>query len=135
MEMSASGRNVVVNCVRKQIVGSSGARQPAGESDPEAEKHNEWSPLSSTVSTRGRISNQQAFTGRSSGGKTMQVVYDCCAGLDVHKETVSVCIGRCEANGQKRQQVRVYGTFTKDLLALVDWLQENGVTHVAREAT
>jgi transposase len=65
----------------------------------------------------------------------MQVVYVCCAGLDVHKETVSVCISRCEANGRKRQQVRVYGTFTKDLLALVDWLQENGVTHVAMEAT
>jgi transposase len=65
----------------------------------------------------------------------MQVVYICCAGLDVHKETVSVCISRCEADGKKRQQVRVYGTFTQDLLALVDWLQENGVTHVAMEAT
>jgi transposase len=65
----------------------------------------------------------------------MQVVYVCCAGLDVHKETVSVCISRCEADGKKRRQVRVYGTFTKDLLMLVDWLQENGVTHVAMEAT
>jgi transposase len=65
----------------------------------------------------------------------MQVVYICCAGLDVHKETVSVCLSRCEADGKKRQQVRVYGTFTQDLLALVDWLQENGVTHVAMEAT
>jgi transposase len=65
----------------------------------------------------------------------MQVVYVCCAGLDVHKETVSVCISRCEADGKKRQQMRVYGTFTRDLLALVDWLKENGVTHVAMEAT
>jgi transposase len=65
----------------------------------------------------------------------MQVVYVCCAGLDVHKETVSVCISLCETNGQKRQQVRVYGTFTQDLLALADWLKENGVTHVAMEAT
>jgi transposase len=65
----------------------------------------------------------------------MQVVYMCCAGLDVHKETVSVCISRCEADGKKSQQLRVYGTFTKDLLALVDWLQENRVTQVAMEAT
>jgi transposase len=65
----------------------------------------------------------------------MQVVSVCCAGLDVHKETVSVCISRCEADGKKRQQMRVYGTFTRDLLALVDWLKENGVTHVAMEAT
>jgi transposase len=65
----------------------------------------------------------------------MQVVYVCCAGLDVHKETVSVCLSRCEADGKKRQQLRVYGTFTRDLLGLADWLQENGVTHVAMEAT
>jgi hypothetical protein len=65
----------------------------------------------------------------------MQVVYTCCAGLDVHKETVSVCISRCEAGGKKSRQLRVYGTFTKDLLALVDWLQENRVTQVAMEAT
>jgi transposase len=65
----------------------------------------------------------------------MPVVYICCAGLDVHKETVSVCISRCETDGKKRQQVRVYGTFTQDLLMLVDWLRENGVTHVAMEAT
>src|SRR5947209_2589032 len=122
MEMSASGRNVVVNCVRKQIVGSSGARQPAGESDPKAEKHNGLSPLSNTVSTRGRFSNQQAFTGRSSGGKTMPVVYVCCAGLDVHKETVSVCISRCEANGRKRQQVRVYGTFPNGFIMPLFWM-------------
>jgi hypothetical protein len=38
-------------------------------------------------------------------------------------------------DGQKRQQLRVYGTFIRDLLALTNWLQENGVTHVAMEAT
>ena len=65
----------------------------------------------------------------------MPVVYTCCAGLDVHKETVSVCISRCETDGKKRQQLRVYGTFIRDLLSLTDWLQENGVTHVAMEAT
>jgi transposase len=31
--------------------------------------------------------------------------------------------------------MRVFGTFTSDLLALVDWLKEAGVTHVAMEAT
>jgi transposase len=77
----------------------------------------------------------EGFHRTQSRRETLQVVYICCAGLDVHKETVSVCISRCEADGKKRQQVRVYGTFTQDLLALVDWLQENGVTHVAMEAT
>lgn len=65
----------------------------------------------------------------------MQVVYARCAGLDVHKKTVSACISVCEADGKKHQQVRGFGTFTRDLLALADWLKGAGVTHVAMEAT
>lgn len=65
----------------------------------------------------------------------MQVVYTRCAGLDVHKKTVSVCISVCEANDVKQQQTRAFGTFTQDLLMLADWLKEWGVTHVAMEAT
>ena len=65
----------------------------------------------------------------------MQVVYDRCAGLDVHKKTVSACVSLCKAAGAKQQQTRVFRTFTQDLLALADWLKECGVTHVAMEAT
>lgn len=65
----------------------------------------------------------------------MQVMYARCAGLDVHKKTVSVCISVCEAGGAKQQRMGVFGTFTRDLLALADWLKEQGVTHVAMEAT
>lgn len=65
----------------------------------------------------------------------MQVVYVRCAGLDVHKKTVSACVSVCETGGAKRQQTRVFGTFTQDLLKLADWLKEWGVTHVAMEAT
>jgi transposase len=65
----------------------------------------------------------------------MQVVNARCAGLDVHEKTVSVCLSVCEAGGAKQQQMRVYGTFTRDLLALADWLKEHGVTHVGIEAT
>ena len=36
----------------------------------------------------------------------MQVVYARCAGLDVHKKTVSACISVCEAEGAKQQQMR-----------------------------
>ena len=61
----------------------------------------------------------------------MQVVYDRCAGLDVHKKTVSAGVSLCEDGGGKRQQVRVFRTFTQDLLALADWLKECGVTHVS----
>jgi transposase len=65
----------------------------------------------------------------------MQVVYARCAGLDVHKKTVSACISVCEGKHAKQQQTRAFGTFTQDLLKLADWLNEHGVTHVAMEAT
>lgn len=65
----------------------------------------------------------------------MQVIYGRCAGLDVHKKTVSACVSVCEADGVKRRQKRTFGTFTTDLLALADWLKASGVTHVAMEAT
>jgi transposase len=65
----------------------------------------------------------------------MQVVYARCAGLDVHKKTVSACVSVCDAAGGKQQQMRVFGAFTSDLLALADWLKEQGVTQVAMEAT
>jgi transposase len=65
----------------------------------------------------------------------MQVMYPRCAGLDVHCKTVSVCVSVCEAPARKRQQVRMFSTFTHDLLEMAEWLKEQGVTHVAMEAT
>ena len=65
----------------------------------------------------------------------MQVVYVRCAGLDVHKKTVSACLSIWEGKHAKQQQTRVFGTFTQELLKLADWLKEHGVTQVAMEAT
>jgi transposase len=62
----------------------------------------------------------------------MQVVHEVCCGLDVHKKSVTACV--LWASGRRRQ-TRVFGTFTKDLLALGDWLRSCGVTHVALEST
>jgi transposase len=53
-----------------------------------------------------------------------------CAGLDVHKKTVTAC----RRNG-KQQEVKTFGTTTPDLLELVDWLLEWKCTHVAMEST
>src|SRR5262249_3127397 len=38
-------------------------------------------------------------------------------------------------HGQPRKEIRTFGTMTADLLALADWLQAAGCTHVAMEAT
>jgi transposase len=65
----------------------------------------------------------------------MEVVYSTCAGLDVHKETVAVCVVRSEPGGRVRKEVRTFGTMTRDLLALSDWLAAEGVTHAAMEST
>ena len=60
----------------------------------------------------------------------MQVVHERCAGLDVHKKTVVACL----LTGAGKQ-IRTFGTMTQQLLALVDWLEAERVTHVAMEST
>ncbi len=65
----------------------------------------------------------------------MQVLYACCAGLDVHKKTVVVCLMLTALSGQVRKEVRTFATTTAGLLAMADWLSSQGVTHVAMEST
>jgi transposase len=57
------------------------------------------------------------------------------AGLDVHLKGIQ-CAVRCrQESGKLFTQVRSFGTMTRDLRALADYLQALGVTHVAMEAT
>lgn len=65
----------------------------------------------------------------------MQVVYERCAGLDVHKKTVVACLMLTGPTGQMHKQVRTFATTTGSLLALADWLTSQQVTHVAMEST
>jgi len=64
----------------------------------------------------------------------MDLTYARCAGLDVHKDTVVACV-RVEVEGRVRRETRTFGTMTRDLLALQQWLVDEQVTHVAMEAT
>lgn len=57
------------------------------------------------------------------------------AGLDVHRDTVAACIQFPGPNGQVQKSVKTFNTMTADLLALRDWLQQHGMTHVAMEST
>src|SRR5258708_14243907 len=65
----------------------------------------------------------------------MDTMYRHCAGLDVHKDSVYACVRHLSGDGQVRQEVRVFGTATRPLLELSDWLASEGVTHVAMEST
>src|SRR2546429_8452756 len=65
----------------------------------------------------------------------MEILYTHCAGLDVHKKTVMVCLLTQGSNGQPHKEFRTYFTTTEELLKLSDWLKEGGCTHIAFEAT
>jgi transposase len=65
----------------------------------------------------------------------MQVVYSRCAGLDVHKKTVVVCVRLLDHDGTLTSHIRTFGTTTAELLNLAAWLLTLEVTHVAMEST
>jgi transposase len=66
---------------------------------------------------------------------TMEVIYQCVSGLDVHKKTVVACRRRLRDGGEVAKEVKTFGTTTSALLALREWLGEWQVTHVAMEST
>ena len=63
----------------------------------------------------------------------MEMLYTNCAGLDVHKKTVKVCVLTHTSNGQLQKEFRTYFTSTEELLKLGDWLKEQGCTHIAED--
>ena len=65
----------------------------------------------------------------------MDIVYARCAGADVHKKTVVVCVIVPDEHGGWHKETQTFGTMTADLLALSDWLQQWSCTHVAMEST
>ena len=65
----------------------------------------------------------------------MDVVITRGAGLDVHQATVVATVRVPDDQGGRRVVTDTFGTMTADLLALRDWLQAYGVTHVALEST
>lgn len=65
----------------------------------------------------------------------MNIVYERCAGLDVHKKTVVVCAISADTHGQRSKEWRTFSTMTPDLLHMRHWLKAVGVTHVAMEST
>lgn len=65
----------------------------------------------------------------------MEILYTRCAGCDVHKKTIKVCLLMQDEHGKPQKEFRTYGTTTEELLKLSDWLKEQGCTCVAMEGT
>jgi transposase len=65
----------------------------------------------------------------------MQVEHPVCCGIDGHKDTLTACLRRVDANGQVSKAGRELATTSTSLLALSDWLVEQHCPVVAMEST
>ena len=65
----------------------------------------------------------------------MQTLVERGCGLDVHQATVVACLLIVSKNGKVRKQVRTFGTTTRELEGLREWLLSEGCTPVAMEST
>src|SRR5262245_35836625 len=117
------------------------ARRSSGTVEPmwhcESAKNLTWEPSAPRIVAPEHAEQRpprrtllRAPTPRLPGGGAMERLIERCCGLDVHKKTVAACVRVGET-----QHIRTFGTTTAELLALRDWLQAHGVTHVAMEST
>lgn len=65
----------------------------------------------------------------------MPVLYERCAGIDVHKKLVVVTVLITQPSGQVEKLTRTFSTMTAELLALDEWLASLQITQVAMEST
>ncbi len=65
----------------------------------------------------------------------MQILYERCCGLDVHKRLVVACVLIGPPGHPVEKEIRTFETMTGDVLELSDWLLSRGVTHIALEST
>lgn len=112
---------------------SNGADEPVFQFDPEPREHHVLLPPPGRGERAFEISPLRAPR-RPAQEAMMELVYPRCAGLDVHQKTVVAC-ARIVERAQLRHEVRTFGTTTRELLALADWLTAWGCTHAAMEST
>src|SRR5881409_3243460 len=108
--------------------------KPATESGLDIAPNPKWSPRCGE-STQGRLVYLSMSSGAGRKEPIMENVFACCAGLDIHQKSVEACVRRLEPAGPLHQQTRHWGTMTRDLRAMADWMAAQGVTHVAMEST
>jgi len=65
----------------------------------------------------------------------METLVERGCGLDVHQATVVACLLIVRKDGKVQKQVRTFGTTTRELLSMREWLLSQGCTHVAMEST
>ena len=108
--------------------------KPAEQSGLDIAPHPELSPRFGE-STWSRLFHLAMSSGAGRKEPIMDNIISCCAGLDVHKESVEADVRRIAPDGSLHHETRHWGTMTRDLLAMSDWMAAQGVTHVAMEST
>jgi len=64
----------------------------------------------------------------------MQMLYDRCCGIDVHKKMIVACLLLVTAQGVQKE-IQMFSTMISDLFRLRDWLQAQHCQAVAMEST
>ena len=65
----------------------------------------------------------------------MESIVERCCGVDVHQASVVACLLVGGAHEKPRKEIRSFGTKTRDLMDLRDWLADNGCKCVGMEST
>jgi len=65
----------------------------------------------------------------------IEAVIERCAGIDVGKKFVVVCIMTGPLDGEPRTEIRSFGTMVPDLERLREWLVAEGCSHAVMEST
>ncbi len=65
----------------------------------------------------------------------MEAIVERCAGLDVHQDSIVVCLLTGPLDHAPKSELRTFGTMTNELTELGEWLETNQCTQVAMEST
>lgn len=65
----------------------------------------------------------------------MEILYERCCGLDVHKKVIVACLLLQTKEASVQKEIRSFGTTWRDLVQLQTWLEQAGCTHIAMEST
>ena len=65
----------------------------------------------------------------------VDIVYNVCCGIDVHKNFLVACIATTDERSQTTHQIRRFSTYTGDIRRLADWMRTNNCKDVCMEST
>ncbi len=97
-------------------------------------EHEEYTVQEQTPPRMLPLKERKRTEGKGVVSMSVEMMYQRCAGIDVHLRFLVVCLIIVEA-GKRRKEIRTFRNETADLLALRAWLLQEGCTHVAMEST